>query len=369
MAEPFKEYINEAAVRRLADQLQAGTPSYGGAPTLLACVPSLHALELKDRVITVADALRTSLPTDWPQALDVLLRALPAPLPSAQGVGDAFYLWPVLTTVERHGLPHPEASLEALKRMTQSFSAEFAVRPFLVQHPELTWATLLKWTGDPNLHVRRWCSEGTRPRLPWGAVLRDSVADPSRGLQLLERLRDDPDRYVQRSVANHLNDVSKDHPDRVVQVAQRWWSDGSKDRRWTVRHGLRTLLKKGDRGALSVIGFGEPRLGACQVNADPTTVALGQKIRFEARVLSDATQPQALQAEWVVHYVKAKGTQAPKVFRGPRTDLDPGESWSFGKTLSFAPITTRRYYPGIHRIEVQVNGTVVCGAEFDVVDG
>lgn len=366
MAEPFKELINADAVEHLVQLLQAARPGFDGAQTLRRAIPKLPDLELKDRTRLIADHLREALPHDWVEAVDLLVQALPPPLPTDERVGEAFHLWPVLTVVEHYGLDHPAHSLQALRQMTQRFSAEFAVRPYLLKHPELTWSKLETWTTDPSLHVRRWCSEGTRPRLPWGQVLRPSVADPSRGLALLERLKDDPQRYVQRSVANHLNDVAKDHPRQVVDIAERWWADGGDGRRWAVRHGLRTLLKKGDKGALSVIGFGPVRVDAVTLRAEPDTVAWGGETRITATVTSDATQDQRCLAEWVVHYRKSNGGDAPKVFRGPEKVLKAGETWTLSKKLSFKPITTRKYYAGAHRVELQINGEVVGGVGFEL---
>ncbi len=207
MAEPFKERVNAEAVERIATRVAAAWPAFPAGAFVAAVVPKLADLELKDRVALVADALADRLPTPFPEALRVLVAALPDAPNGAVDVGGGMWVWPVLTVVERRGAGEPEASLSALREMTSRFSAEFAVRPILVAHPELAYATLAEWVGDPNVHVRRLVSEGSRPRLPWGQRLPAAVSDPTRGLALIERLVDDPEPYVRRSVANHLGDV------------------------------------------------------------------------------------------------------------------------------------------------------------------
>ena len=148
--------------------------------------------------------------------------------------------------------------MTAMIELTQRFSSEYAVRPFVERYPEATFKRLLALTDDPSPHVRRWCSEGTRPRLPWGAKLHHLVADPSPIWPILEALKDDDELYVRRSVANNLNDIGKDHAALVVERCQAWLEDGNAQRDWTVKHGLRSLVKDGDPGALAVMGYGPP---------------------------------------------------------------------------------------------------------------
>lgn len=291
MPEPFKLAIREETLRALALDLARAWPGFRVDPFLEVACAGLDALELKDRVASVADVLRAELPEDWDHAMGVLEAAVGCPLPDHRDVAGRLELWPVLSVVERHGLDHPERSLGALYHLTRCFSGEFAVRPFLQQHPELAWATLLRWADDPNLHVRRLASEGSRPRLPWASALPASVADPSRGIQVIERLRDDPSPYVRRSVANHLNDVSRDHPEIALEVAERWMFSASTDRGRLVRHGLRTLLKAGDPRALALFGLHPPEVVVERHRAEPDQARVGQVVQLRVELHSLSVRP------------------------------------------------------------------------------
>lgn len=364
MPEPFKNFINPASMTQLADALFIGTPSFPRDAFLAAAVDGLEPLELKDRVRHVARALHAHLPGDWDEALGVMLAGMGPPLPDDTEVSAGFRYWPVLTVVEEYGLAHPAASMGALKEMTKRFSAEFAVRPYLIRHPDLAFEMLGRWCDDPDVHVRRLVSEGSRPRLPWGQQIPASVADPSRGVALLERLVDAPERYVQRSVANHLNDIAKDHPDRAARLAKAW--SAVPGRAWTVRHGLRTLLKQGHPGALAVQGYG-PLVGTVSgVSASPGVVVLGGKVVVRAKIVSTAKGPQRLMVDVVIGLLKKNGSRSDKVFKGSVRSLGAGEVWAFDKGIALKQITTRRYYPGVHTACVKINGKASGTVEFEL---
>ena len=124
------------------------------------------------------------------------------------------------------------------------------MRAFLMRFQERTLERLKAWTKDPDVHVRRLCSEGTRPRLPWAIRIPAFIKDPGPVLPILEALKDDSQLYVRRSVANHLGDIAKDHPDLVFGICERWLEGASADRRWIIRHALRHPAKKGIQAAL-----------------------------------------------------------------------------------------------------------------------
>jgi 3-methyladenine DNA glycosylase AlkC len=171
-----------------------------------------------------------------------------------------FFYLPHTTFVADYGLDPAhnggrdpfEASMKALHELTRRFTAEFAIRPFLIAQEARTLASLMKWTRDPDPHVRRLCSEGSRPRLPWGLRLQSFVRDPRPTLPILEALKDDPELYVRRSVANHLGDIAKDHPDLVLDLCARWLKGASSERKWLIRHALRYPAKKGSKAALKL---------------------------------------------------------------------------------------------------------------------
>ena len=271
--------------------------------------------------------------------------------------------------VARAGLDHPDLALPLLAGLTPRWSSEWPLRPFLETHPEVTYGYLERWVTDPDEHVRRLVSEGTRPRLPWASRLRASVEDPRRGASLLEPLVDDPSPLVRRSVANHLNDISKDHPDLAVEMARRWLARGEAAA-WTVRHGLRTLVKSGDPEALEVVGVStDAQVEVVGFGVTPLTVSIGESVALTISVaLPDTAEEADVVIDYRVHHQGARGRRAPKVFKITRRHLAPSRPQTITKEHRFEHLSIRRIYPGPHIIDVQVNGTVVRCATVEVLD-
>lgn len=302
--------------------------------------------------------MQRHLPQPFARAAEVLIASLGPEVPSADELGlNALRYMPHVFFVQRHGLDDFEVAMRAQYELTKRFSAESSIRPFLVKYPEATYQRLVEWACDPNLHVRRLVSEGTRPRLPWATRLRAFQENPRPVLALLELLKDDPERYVQRSVANNLNDIGKDHPDVVVETCRRWLSGAPTARQWVVRHALRSLIKQGHAGALKVLGVGaRPEVCIGAVRAAPGSVRIGEELRFSFLLSSSASTPQDLVVDYAVHFVKANGAVRPKVFKLKRLSLAPHGSAELRGKVSFRPMTTRRHHSGRHRIELRVNG-------------
>ena len=279
-----------------------------------------------------------------------------------------FLYLPHVSFVRAHGLAAFDAAIAEQHALTRRFTAEWSIRPFLEAEPERTLAVLSAWARDPSPHVRRLVSEGSRPRLPWAPRLRRFVEDPRPALALLELLRDDPSPYVRRSVANHLNDVGKDHPALLLETARRWLRGASPERRKLVAHALRSLARRGEPGALALLGHGErPRVTVRDVRIVPSRVPIGGSVRFEATVASRARTTQSLAVNLAVHYVKARGETRPKRFKLRPLRLPPAGAVRVGRTLSVAQRTTRRHHPGVHRLELVLNGVSFPAGEFAVV--
>lgn len=366
---PFKHRLGADAVTLLAAGIRTGTPGFPSEAFVAAVTPGLAPLELKDRVNHVATVLRAHLPASWPEAVAALLAGLPPALSGTEEVSGGFLLWPVLTCVELYGLDHPGISLAALREMTRRFSAEFAVRPYLERHPDLTLSTLAGWVEDADPHVRRLVSEGTRPRLPWGRRLAALQADPSIALAFLDRLVDDPELYVRRSVANHLGDIAKDHPDVAVRTAQRWMTAPTPQREWVVRHGLRAMVKAGHPGALGILGFHPATVGVDAVTVRPARVAIGGTFTLSATLRQTGSVPQRVVVDYAIVYARPSGRGARKVFKGAVLSLEPGGwvTWSTRHVLR--DVSIRTHHPGVHMIELMVQGEVVGRAPVDVVGG
>jgi len=352
----LKEFFDRATISAIASALARTADGFDERAFVARCVRGLSGLELIARGAHIAAAMRAHLPSAFPAAVDLLLASLDFELAKPSTMA-AFRYLPHTIFVSAYGLDDFETSMRAQHALTQRFTAEFSIRPFLERYPDATLARLAEWAHDPSPHVRRLVSEGTRPRLPWGSQLRAFVADPQPVLALIEGLRDDPARYVQRSVANNLNDIAKDHPARVIEVCRRWLVDAPKDRRWIVTRALRSLVKQGHRGALGLIGVGAiPKVMISSIEL-PNRVRIGGALTLAFELASTGSRTQELVVDFAVHYVKARGTSAPKVFKLRRLSLAKAARVRVQTRLSFANLTTRTHHPGTHVIEARINGT------------
>lgn len=375
MVEPFRNLISRAAVSQLSQALRTAHRSFDAAQFESIACNHLESLELKARAMQICAALEATLPSDFSQAAELIEAILaPAPegdqspmsIPSKQGIA-GWVLWGVGEFVSRRGLNDPERALESLHAMTQRFTAEWAIRPFLIQHPTITYRALAQWTRDPSAHVRRLVSEGSRPRLPWGIQLKTLIADPRPNLALLQVLQDDQSEYVRRSVANHLNDIAKDHPKVVNDWLGQYLQDAPPNRQALLKHASRTLIKKGDQTTLALWGLGKAFRGRLSFSLQPQQVAIGDSIELSVELESCLSKSEDLVIDYIWHRRLANGNLAPKVFKGWRIVLEAGEKRVLKKKHSLRKVTTRTDYPGEHSIQVQVNGQVLATVPFELM--
>lgn len=365
MAEPLKYLLNDTVPPRIAAMVRRAWRPFDTQAFLREIEPGYESLELMARGQRIAQALQAHLPQDVPRALRVLVDSMDPPMGlDAAGEPDAgdrpysaFLYLPHSMYIGAQGLAHFEAAMAAQHALTQRFTAEFCIRPYLLHHQGATLARLRDWAQDGNAHVRRLVSEGTRPRLPWAPRLPVFQKDPQLALPLLDALKDDPSSYVRRSVANHLGDIAKDHPDLAVGTARTWLQGANAQREALVRHGLRFLIKRGDAGALDALGVGHAvALDVRAARVVPARARIGDKVRIEVELHNSTPQAQRVLADLKVHYVKAHGGAAPKVFKLQTLDIPPGATVAVGKTLSLQQMTTRTHYPGAHQVELVLNG-------------
>jgi 3-methyladenine DNA glycosylase AlkC len=368
MAEPLKSYVNEAVVRRIAALIRVVLPSFDEAVFIRLAVDGLEELELIPRAKHITVCLKQALPQDPEEAISILVQAVtsehsPGRLPGME----SFFYYPFVHFVAQYGLGCFQTSLGALHELTRLFTSEFGIRPFLSHYPEATLTELHVWATDPNEHVRRLVSEGTRPRLPWALRLPRFQEDPGPVLDLLEKLKDDPSEYVRRSVANNLNDISKDHPELVLKVTSAWWNDGDNTRRKLVKHALRTQIKAGNPQALSILGYGShSAIQVSSLSCTPQLVSIGGKVQIEVLLKNPTEGEAAGLIDLRIHFVKSNGFRSAKVFKGKEVVLAPEATTSFKRTISVAQQTTRTHYPGEHLVEVVINGQVVISSSFIV---
>jgi 3-methyladenine DNA glycosylase AlkC len=366
MAAPLKDSFGPDVPARIAEAIVAVHPTFPVSAFLADALDGYDDLELTPRARYIALALRAHLPADYDSAIEVLLASL-GPHSGRQSLsGMASFLYaPHVFFIADYGGNHWETSMRAQYELTQLFTAEYSIRVFLDREPERTLGRLREWAKDPSQDVRRLVSEGTRPRLPWAPRLRRFQLDPSPVLELLELLKDDPSLYVRRSVANNLNDIGKDHPDVLVTTCRRWLERPTADRRWLVRHALRSAIKRGDPAALEVLGFESAAPGAVhEVTIEPELPRIGASIRITAVVGNVGNQRAAFNVDLRVHFVKASGATSPKVFKLREVELEAGERVTLSKVISLRQQTTRTHYLGVHRIDVILNGSSHAAGSF-----
>ena len=305
----LKNHLNENLAKGMAGTITAVYPQFDHKAFVNQITSQIAPLELKQRVVIFAKSLCAYLPSDYPSAWAILEKTLGEPLTVDDGPLDGgWHYWPIAYFIEAYGLDYFDVSVDAMYEITKRFSAEFAIRPYLIRYQEETLSILGKWVYDPNEHVRRLVSEGTRPRLPWAGRLYAFIEDPTPTIALLKELRDDPSEYVRRSVANHLNDIAKDHPDLIVQTLNEWQMDKTPQRQWIQKHALRSLVKQGHQGALSLLGYGEANVQLINFSINPSVIKMGEQFQFSFEIVNKNNQPQNLIVDYIIHFVKANGS-------------------------------------------------------------
>ena len=369
MPEPLKNSFGPDVPVLIADMIAPVYPEFDRERFVSLAVDGLEDLELTPRARQVSDALAQALPEDRRHAMEIITASLGPEIESAELKGmEPFRYLPFVFFVADHGLDHFDTAMAAQYALTKRFTAEFSIRAYVDRYPELTLERLQIWATDDNVHVRRLVSEGTRPRLPWAPRLRRFQEDPLPVIALLEMLKDDEEEYVRRSVANNLNDISKDHPALAVKTAARWWNDDPDTRRM-VRHGLRTLIKAGDPDALAILGFASDSPVQLQAVAiEPAEVHIGESVRITADFDNPSSSQEEVLVDLVVHFVKASGASSAKVFKGGERSVPAGGSTRVSKLLSVAQHSTRTHHPGVHKVDIQINGTTHPGGEFVIAE-
>ncbi|MDO8417149.1 MAG: hypothetical protein Q7S87_13170 [Agitococcus sp.] len=350
----LKDRLAADAIQRIADVLAAIQPDFSHDDFIRQAHTGLEQFELKQRVNHLITILSLHLSDDFKQAAHVL-QQVPAYWPTHNEQGDyGFAAWPLIDYVAVYGLKHPDIALQTLKILTPLFTAEFAIRPFLHLHFDVTYGYLQAWAKDENSHVRRLASEGCRPRLPWGQRVPSLMTRPDVIIAVLEQLKDDDSDYVRRSVANNLNDISKDYPETVVRLAQQWLAQPTVHRQAIIKHATRGLVKSGHADTLAMLGYSQTfNLQNISFTLNKTEISMDETVQLSLSFL--LREPQNLVIDYALHLPRANGKKSVKVFKW-KTGLLAAGHHQLTQNYSFKVITTRRYYSGEHDFEVLVNG-------------
>lgn len=366
MAELLKDIYTETFLVNFSQQVQQVYRSFKAQQFVGAVLADNWAeLTLKQRTRQIAIVLGQFLPLAYSEAV-LLLEQL---APVCQGF--AYLFFPDFVVVYGTRSEDWTLSMHALAIFTQHSSAEFAIRTFILKDPERAMVQMKQWAQSDNVHVRRLASEGCRPRLPWGESLPLFKQNPTPVVAILEQLKDDPELYVRRSVANNLNDIAKDHPQLVIETAKKWQGQ-SEAVDWVIRHGCRTLLRKNFMAVQTLFGYAvdsaqNPLVLAATIKTTVTTVVIGDKLAFQYQIRFRPEAQLLVRIEYAVDYVKANGQQSRKLFKLAEKEIDGSQGLRGVRQINFKDLTTRKHYPGQHNVALIVNGQEVAKTAFEVV--
>lgn len=349
-SELWKDSVDRKFVKNLAEKIDQVFPSFdksGYVTTVLA--DRFFERELKDRLNTLARHLKQFLPPDYKKAISVLVKA--APLVSEFGN------WALTCYVEQFGQHHFDLSVAALKELTKHGTSEFGIRPYVMAEPDQMLKQFSEWAIDDNHHVRRLAAEGSRPRGVWVAHIPQYKTDPTGVLKLLELLKADDSLYVRKAVANNLNDISKDNPKHVISAVRRWLKSDHPHTQWIVKHGCRTLIKKGEPEILELLGFDtKAKLKLASFKVSRKRVKIGDSIKISCTVKSESDHEQKLIIDYRIVYAKKNDRQSSKVFKLTKQTLPPRGEIRLETGHSFADLSTRKHHPGTHSASLLING-------------
>jgi len=357
----FRSVFNEKSIRQTAKQIKEVYPEFREEAFVTDVLNGFETLSFGDRNTKITDNLYTYLPKAFPRAVVILVDALGEALDAEELEGyEGFYVMPLSTYVRRYGTEHYELSMDALVEMTKRFTSEWAIRIFLEQEEERTLAYLKVCAKSDNCHVRRLVSEGTRPRLPLASQLYSFMEDPTPVLALLDLLKNEPTRLVQRSIANNLNDIGKDNPDAVVTFLKQWKKEGVKDVEWIIKHATRSLIKDGHPRSLRFLGF-DPNIAvkSAELNILSPNVQLGESLEFECDIDFENEKEEKVVIDYLLHFKKANGALKPKVFKLSSKTVLPKQKLSLRKKHPLKAATTRKYYEGKQGLQLQINGQLI----------
>ena len=360
MSEPLKFMYNSQFFERLCPVIKEAVPDFGERRFVYSVFDTTWAdLELKQRTRQVTKALGKCLPSEYPKAIEAVVYICRL-LQNRKHTLPTYPLIFLPDYIEQYGLDHFELSMQAIEESTKLVSAEFAIRPFIEKYPVETMKMMLKWSKHPHPAVRRLSSEGCRPRLPWGMGLPFLKQDPSSILPILENLKTDPSDSVRRSVANNINDIAKDHPEIALRISQQW-KGASRETDWIIKHGCRTLLKRGNVEALTLHGFDPKASGRIKKLQISETVHIGGSLNFQFEFVNIEKKTTKFRIDYILDYITRSGHISTKIFKLSENRFEPGHWVLIKRKKSFADCSTRMHFKGAHQLRIMANGVeLVC---------
>lgn len=361
----FKDvFFKPGFIKELSDALDAVLPVFDKKKFQAEVFDEAWgSKELKQRTRHLVHVLHRVLPSNFPDAANAIVKIVQH-LRSQPGREGSFGYICLPEYIEVYGVDSYKESVKAMEYITQFMSCEFAVRPFILKYEDKMMKQMLVWAGHKDARVRRLASEGCRPRLPWAMALPEFKKDPARILPILEKLKTDTDVWVHKSVANNLNDISKDNPQLAITIFKSWLGK-SKTTDWIVKHAARTLLKQGNAEVMALFGFKKDKnivLSNFVINTPK--VPKGKHLEFTFQLQNKGKKAAVIRVEYGMYYLRANGSHTKKVFKISEREYQGGSTTAITRRQSFKPITTRTYYPGVHKVSVIINGHEMAVEEF-----
>ena len=355
----LKEEFNKSFINKIADELYKVENTFNQKAFIKATFTAdWQNKELKERMRFITNKMHEFLPYDYTKQIQILKKIAPK-FGGIQG-----FVFPDFVQV--YGLNDFKTSIHALEFFTAFSTGEFAVRPFIEKYPTESIKQLLVWSKSENHHVRRLSSEGSRPKLPWAPPLRSFIKDPTPVLQILENLKNDESLYVRKSVANHLNDISKNHPELVLSICKKWYGK-TKNTDWMVKQALRTLLKQGNKKALTIFGTANAdKIEVEDLQLSRSKLKIGEGFTFTFELQNTDKTNLTLRLEYIIHFMKSNGNTSPKIFKISETVLPAQTKKQWVRKHQFANLTTRKHYAGKHQLAIVINGDVKKSVEFEL---
>ncbi|WP_369764742.1 DNA alkylation repair protein [Flavobacterium sp. WC2429] len=360
MAAELKEMFNKKFYERLATAFNNADVNFNTTKFIDEVTIGLENRSLNERLRFTSITLKNHLSLDFKEAIQVLNKVIPN-----SPTGYTALIFP--DYVGQFGIHDFETSMEALAYYTQFGSSEFAIREFLKHDFDKTIEVMKLWANSPNHHIRRLASEGCRPRLPWAMAIPELKKNPSPILPLLTNLKSDNSEYVRRSVANNLNDIAKDNPKIVIEIATNW-KGYSKETDAIIKHGCRTLLKQGNTEILKHFGLDSSNVAIANFEISTPKVAIGNHLEFSFSVQNNNEKQQTVRLEYAVYYLRQNGQLSKKVFKISERLFEPKQSSDINRKQSFKLITTRKFYVGQQKLSIIINGEEKDSAAFELID-
>lgn len=364
--EAFKNRYNQKSVDLLSVQILKYEKDFDRDSFLKKIKPELEKLEMKQRVILIAESLHCFLPSkNYKKNIKVLLKTLSS-TKNVEGL-DGFILWPYSYYIEKYGIDDFHTSMNALQEITKRFTSEWGIRPFFSKYPDQTYSYLSKLVNHKNDHVRRWISEGTRPNLPWGMKIIHLNKNLKRNISLIENLINDDSLYVRKSIANHMNDMSRIDDKLTLKTLKKWSKINSPNVSWIIKRSLRSLLKQGNAEALALLGFNiNSKSKVSFFSLSKNKVKEGESVLLSFTFKNLERSQSKFMIDYSIHYIKKNGEVSVKVFKLRSLELSSLEEIKIEKKISFKKVTTRKHYSGNHKVSLQVNGKVQATVSIDL---